>query len=162
MAALWAGPAHGCFMETEEVSLHLHKRFHWLNGEGSYAHIRISSFSLSRIAGFQGEQADEEIPCVCVCVYVCMCVQGRGGMVCHDSSAWIKCGTLIWVKIMESYMSLSMSVFHRVAKWKVTAGRAWGGRQRCLKWEPGDREAIPVVDLQSDRGRTHCHPTSSS
>lgn len=66
--------ALGCFIETKEVSQQLHKTFHWLNGEGSYAHIRISSFSLVRIAGFQGEQWNGMGS---VCVYVC--VQGSGG-----------------------------------------------------------------------------------
>jgi len=56
---------------------------------------------------------------------------GEGPVHCHDSSAWIKCGTFIWVKIMESYMSLSMSAFRNEPKWKVTTGRSWGGRQGC-------------------------------
>lgn len=70
---------------------------------------------------------------------VCLCVQGGG--FCHDSSAWIKCGTLIWVKIMESYMSLTMSAFHSRPKWKVTAGcdrgrggqRFWNGNQVTMR-----------------------------
>lgn len=35
-------------------------------------------------------------------------------------------------------------------------------KKEMLKWELGGREAIPVADLQSDGGRTRCHPTSSS
>lgn len=65
-----------------------------------------------------------------VCARACVC-RWEGPVVCNDSSAWIKCGTLIWVKIMESYMSLNMSPFHRGTKWKVMAGRSWGGRKRC-------------------------------
>lgn len=64
------------------------------------------------------------------CARACVC-RWEGPVVCNDSSAWIKCGTLIWVKIMESYMSLNMSAFHRGPKWKVMAGRSWGGRKRC-------------------------------
>ena len=66
-----------CFIETKEVSQQLHKTFHCLNGEGSYAHIRISSFSLARIKGFQGEQVDGKS----VFVYVCTCVcRAMGGV----------------------------------------------------------------------------------
>lgn len=125
------------FIETVEVSQRLHKTFHWLSGEGSYAHIKISSFSLVRITGFQGELGDG---------------WGlRGGraapelMVCHDSSAWIKCGTLIWVKIMESYMSLSMSAFHSGPKWKATAGRGWGGGHR--RWNGNQATTRLVLRL---------------
>lgn len=56
---------------------------------------------------------------------------GEGLMLCHDSLPWIKFGTLIWVKIMEFYMSLSMSAFHKSPKWKVTTGCRWRGRQGC-------------------------------
>lgn len=147
--------ALGCFIETEEVSQQLHKTFHWLNGEGSYAHIRISSLSLARIAGFQGERVDGKRVCVCVCLRVCVCLQGEGLVVCHDSSAWIKCGTLIWVKIMESYMSLSMSAFHSRPKWKVTAGRGWGGGRRC--WNGNQATTRPSLWLtrsQAEPGLT--------
>ena len=113
--------------------------FHWCESQG---------FKVSRLMGS-------------VCVYVCVCVQGEGPLVCHDSSAWIKCGTLIWVKIMESYMSLGMSAFHSRPKWKVTAGRGWGGGQRCWNGNRGHREAIPVADPQSARAEAHCHQTSS-
>lgn len=69
--------ALSCFIETKEVSQQLHKTFHWLNGEGSYAHIKISSFSFARIAGFQGEQVDGR-------AYVC--ALGEGHLFCNVSS----------------------------------------------------------------------------
>lgn len=66
------------FIETEGVSQQLHKIFHWLNGEGLHAHIRVF------IGVKQGEQVNGRCRCVCLC----MC--GWGGrlvLLCHDSSA---------------------------------------------------------------------------
>lgn len=135
--------ALSCFIDSDGVSQRLHKTFHWLNGEGSYAHIRISSFSLAWIVGLQGEQVVGKYVCVSECV--CLCVRGGPPVFFHDSCAWIKCGTLIWVKIMESYMSLSMSVFHSRPKWKVTAGRDRGGWQRC--WNGNQATTRPSLWL---------------
>lgn len=142
-------PAFGCFIESEEVSPQLHKTFHWLNGEGSYAHIRISSFSLTHFVGFQGERGER---CVCVWACECVCVQGEG-LLCHDSPAWIKCGTLIWVKIMESYMSLSMSAFLNRPKWELTAGRSRRGGQRWRnKSQVTTRASLRLTCSQTEPG----------
>lgn len=132
----------------------LHKTFHWLNGEGSYAHIGISSFFffyLRQSQGFQGEQVDGK--CVCVCVRWGR--EGSGLVVCNDSPSWIKCGTLIWRKIMESYMSLSMSAFQSRSKWKVTAIRGWGGWQRCWNGNRATmRLTMRLTWRQTDPGLT--------
>lgn len=125
LAALWA-LCSLCFIDTKQLSLQLHKTFCWLNGKEIDAHIRICWFSLVESTGFQGEEVDGK----CVCVYLCA-HRGEGPLLRRDSSAWIKCGTLIWVKIMESYMSLDMSGFHSGPKWKVTVSRDRGGGQRC-------------------------------
>lgn len=115
------------FFETKEVSSQIHKTIHWLilSHQNFLFVFNDANHSVSRWAGWR------EV-CVWGGVYVC-----RGGWFCHDSSAWIKCGTLIWVKIMESYMSLTMSAFHNGQKWKVTAAcdggrggqRFWNGNQ---------------------------------
>lgn len=55
------------FLETKEVRKQMHKTIHWLNEEGSYAHIRISLFSMTQIAVFQGEQVDGKYVCVFMC-----------------------------------------------------------------------------------------------
>lgn len=83
--------ALGCFIETEEVSRRLHKTFHWLNGEGSYT--LTSELARFHWGGSQGFKVSRLMGSVCVCL--CVCVQGEGPLVCHDSSAGIKCGTLI-------------------------------------------------------------------
>lgn len=129
MCLIYSGSIMSClvprfFLETKEGSQKLHGQFHGRNAEESYALIRISSFSLTQNSRFQGEQVYGK----CVLLYVfCVCM-GEGPLVGHDSFAWIKCGTLIWVKIMESYMSLNMSAFHSRPKWKVMAGRCRRGR----------------------------------
>lgn len=143
-AALWAGPLSAALWRPE-VSHHLHKTFHWPNGEGAYAHCRISWFSLVWITRFQGERADGE-ECVCVCVRGA----GWGGSrLSHDSLAWIKCGTLIWVKIMESYMSLNTSAFSRRLKWKVTTGHSRGGRRGC--WNENWVTTRPLLRLNCNQ-----------
>lgn len=120
---------------------------HMLKSELVRFHCRESQgFKVSRLMGR---------------VCVCMCVGGgveRGLLVCNDSSAGIKCGTLIWVKIMESYMSLSMSAFHSMPEWKVTAGRASRGGQRCrmgIRRPWGRPCGWPAVRLSGDSLSSH-------
>lgn len=113
-------------------------RFHWCESQG---------FKVSSGMGWE--------VCVFMCVFKGVGVGGTGLLVCHDSSSWIKCGTLIWVKIMESYMSLSMSAFHSRPKWKVTAGRGRGGRQRCWNGNQATmRPSLWLTRSQAEPGLT--------
>lgn len=64
----------------------------------------------------------------------------------HDSSPEIKRGTLIWVKIMESYMPWSMSASGSSCKCKVTPGR---GRGEC--WIGNQGTTRPSLQLSQNQ-----------
>lgn len=130
--------ALGCFIESAEVSQQLHKIFHWLNGEGSYAHIRISSFSLARIAGFQGEQVDGK----CVCLCVCMCTGGG-----TPGLPWQLCLNQVWHPHMSENNGILYVFGHvSVSQQAQMESDGWSRLRRgtaMLKWESGPPRGHP-------------------
>lgn len=142
-----------CFIETKEVSQHLHNTFHWLNGEVSCAHKRISRFSLAGVLGFQGEQVDGGRVFICV---------HRGGT---HALPWQLALNQVWHSHMSENNGI-LYVFEHVSfpQQLQMESDDWMSLTRetgLPKWELGDHEAIPKADLQSDGSRSHCHPTST-
>ncbi len=128
--------ALGCFIETKEVSQHLHKTFHWLNGEGSYAHIIISSFSLVWLQGFKVSRL-----MVSVCVFLCVCTKrGTPGL------PWQLCLNQVWHPHMSENNGILYVFEHvSVSQQAQMESDGWGGGQRC--WNGNQATMRPFLWL---------------
>lgn len=129
--------ARSCFIETKGVSQQLHKTFHWLNGEGSYAHIKISSFSLARITGVSRWAGWWEVS---MCVWVCACAHKGGGR--RPGLPWQLCLNQVWHSHMSEnngilYVFEHVSVSQR-AQMESDGWSRLRRRTEMLKWESGD------------------------